>query len=244
MTTNGHGGSASPVFPDPARAAGAPASIPPGGAGDAALAEAKRAFRRIALARRAAAPAEARAAAAVAVRGVFAAALPVMRGTAVSGYVAIRDELDVLPLLADLHAAGAVCALPAVTARGAALSFRAWVPGAPLQPGAFGVAEPAPAAAPVRPALLLVPLLAFDRGGRRLGYGAGFYDRTLARLRAEDGGAETVAVGIGYAAQEWPEVPAGPLDERLDWIVTEREAIRVAAPVEARAGAGLPSEGA
>lgn len=222
MKTNGHGGSASPVFPEH------PAVPEHSVVDDPSLTAAKRAFRRAALARRRTAHAAAGGAAGAAVREVFAAAVPLPPGAVVSGYVAIREELDVLPLLTHLHAAGVACALPVVTARGAPLSFRAWTPEAPLWPGAFGVPEPDAAAALLRPTLLLVPLLGFDRAGRRIGYGAGFYDRTLAELRA--GGAAAVAVGIGYAAQEWPEVPAGPYDQRLDWIVTEREAFPFAAP--------------
>ena len=91
-----------------------------------------------------------------------------------------------------------------------------------MSEGAFGVREPFPEASEVRPDVLLVPMLAFDRQGFRLGYGGGFYDRTLALLR-QDG--SPVAIGIAFAAQEVDRVPVAEYDQPLNWIVTEREAI-------------------
>ncbi len=143
----------------------------------------------------------------------------------VSAYVPLLHEIDVWPLLTRLHARGHGCALPVAERRGVPLVFRQWAPDTPLSPGLFGVPEPDGGSPVLRPDLVGVPLVAFDRAGGRLGYGAGFYDRTLAALRRT---APVVAVGIAFAGQEWPQVPTEPHDEPLDWIITEREAIRVA----------------
>ena len=142
----------------------------------------------------------------------------------VAGYLPIRTEIDPRPALFRLHDRGVALALPVVTERGAPLAFWRWAPGDPLVPGAFGVAVPTQARS-VRPMAVIVPMLAFDRAGRRLGYGGGFYDRTLARLRAEG---PVRAVGLAYAAQEVPAVPHGVDDQPLDLIVTERDVIEPA----------------
>jgi len=107
--------------------------------------------------------------------------------------------------------------------------FRRWVPGDRLEPAGFGLRVPAGDRPEVTPALLLVPLLAFDRSGTRLGYGGGFYDRTLARLqsaRLQNDGCP-LAVGVAYAGQELSDLPRGPRDRTLDWIVTEGETIAI-----------------
>tara|TARA_B100000676_G_scaffold288792_1_gene320667 strand:- start:2089 stop:2658 length:570 start_codon:yes stop_codon:yes gene_type:complete len=140
----------------------------------------------------------------------------------VSGYHPIGSELDPRPLLATLHSQGHEIALPVVVERGAPLVFRVWREGDSMSEGTFGVREPLPEASEVRPDVLLVPMLAFDRQGFRLGYGGGFYDRTLALLR-QDG--SPVAIGIAFAAQEVDRVPVAEYDQPLNWIVTEREAI-------------------
>jgi 5-formyltetrahydrofolate cyclo-ligase len=138
----------------------------------------------------------------------------------VSGFWPIRSEIDVRPLMLALaDATGALLAMPVVAARGQALSFRHWHPEAAMVEGPFGTAHPAEAAATLVPDLLLVPLLAFDRSHHRLGYGAGFYDRTLAGLRS---GGPVTAVGVAYAAQEVAAVPISAYDERLDLVLTER----------------------
>ncbi|MGB8274765.1 MAG: 5-formyltetrahydrofolate cyclo-ligase [Alphaproteobacteria bacterium] len=163
-----------------------------------------------------------------ALRRNFLAAVPVPDSVIVSGFWPVKDEIDDVPLLRHLQETGHACGLPVIVARGQPLRFRRWLPERPLVPGKWGIATPDESCELVRPALLLVPLLAFDREGNRLGYGAGFYDRTLAELRARTGTA-TVAVGVAYAAQEMPSAPIDETDERLDWIVTEREAIRIEA---------------
>lgn len=151
-------------------------------------------------------------------------AAPLPQGAVVAGYWPMRGEIDVLPLLGALAERGQVTALPTVIGRQKPLEFRRWVPGEPLEDGLYGTRHPVASAEVVRPVCLLVPLLAFDRRGVRLGYGGGFYDRTLAALRAV---APVVAVGVAYAGQEVDALPAEPHDERLDWVVTEKEVIRI-----------------
>lgn len=141
----------------------------------------------------------------------------------IAGYHAKGDEVDVLPALSALVAAGHSTALPVVTGRAWPLVFRLWRPGHPLVPGAFRIMEPMGDAPLIQPDIVLVPLLAYDQAGYRLGYGGGFYDRTLEVLRAE---APTVAVGIGYAGQGVDKLPIDAYDQRLDWIVTEQGAWR------------------
>jgi 5-formyltetrahydrofolate cyclo-ligase len=130
----------------------------------------------------------------------------------------MAHEIDPRPLMRRLAAAGILLALPAVARREHPLEFRAWRPDDPLEAGDHGTFHPPAGGAIVRPLLVLVPLLAFDRSGRRLGYGGGYYDRTLASLR-ESG--HTLAVGLAYSAQEFDQLPHGPHDQLLDGIATE-----------------------
>ncbi|UPG71900.1 5-formyltetrahydrofolate cyclo-ligase [Roseomonas gilardii subsp. gilardii] len=141
-------------------------------------------------------------------------------GAVVSGYWPMGHELDPRPLLAALSARGHAVALPVTTRRGQPLRFRQWVPGEPLVSARFGLSEPPPEAPELRPDWLLVPLLAFDRRGHRLGYGAGYYDRTLESLPG------AAALGFAYAGQEVPCVPTGPGDQPLRAVATERGVIR------------------
>jgi 5-formyltetrahydrofolate cyclo-ligase len=143
---------------------------------------------------------------------------PQRPGSVVAGYWPMGDEIDIRPLLEGLAAADCLAALPVVVGRNAPLAFRPWQPGAPLEPGAHGTYHPPAEAGKVIPDLILLPLLAFDRQGGRLGYGGGYYDRTLAALRARG---QIQAVGVGYAAQELAALPHGRHDQRLDWILTE-----------------------
>lgn len=166
-----------------------------------------------------------------ALRRQFLAAVPLPApGLVVSAFWPMGDEIDTRPLLTALHEKGYRCCLPVVVKRGLALKFRCWTPGMELVPGGFGVSVPPEAAGERVPDLLIVPLLAFDRRGYRLGYGAGFYDRTLAALRAagKPSGGRPLAVGVGFAGQEVPAVPHDLSDARVDWIVTEREAFKTA----------------
>lgn len=131
-----------------------------------------------------------------------------------AGYMPMRGEADPLPAMAAHR--GGVC-VPVIVARGAPLAFRAWTPDAAMVAGDFGALVPAEGAWCV-PEVLIVPLLAFDGRGMRLGYGGGFYDRTLAGLRA---GGAVLAVGLAFGAQEVPEVPTEPTDAPLDAVLTE-----------------------
>jgi len=146
-----------------------------------------------------------------------------LSGQTVSGYVPVRHEMDVSPLMEALARTGKTLALPVVAKAGAPLIFRQYTPGKPLVPGAFSIPVP-PASAPlVRPDILIVPLAAFDRAGNRLGYGGGFYDRTLAALRAQG---RVTAIGAAFHGQELDAIPREKTDQPLDWIVTDRETIR------------------
>ncbi len=162
-------------------------------------------------------------AAALAVRDRIAA-LDLPEGS-VGGYWPLGSELDVRPALIHLATLGHGAALPVSGPRGTALLFRDWEPDHAMVAGRYGILEPgAERAVVAHPAVLLVPLLAFDRAGHRLGYGAGYYDRTLEALRAAG---PVLAVGVAFAAQEVGAVPRADHDERLDWIVTERETLRI-----------------
>ncbi len=148
-------------------------------------------------------------------------------GEVVAGYVPVRHEADVMPLLRALHARGYTLALPVVARRNAPLVFRRWRPGMEMQPGAYGIPEPGEEAPVVEPDIVLAPLVAFDRFGHRLGYGGGYYDRTLAALRACR---PVQAIGCAHAAQEVARIPASATDARLDWLLTERGARRPEEP--------------
>ena len=156
----------------------------------------------------------------------FVARIRPAEGCVVSGYLPVGDEFDALPFLDLLARRGHPTALPVVAGKARPLVFRAWGCGQPLIEGNFGVPVPPETAATLTPALLIVPMLAFDRRGYRLGYGGGFYDRTLAELRTTN--PATVAVGIAFAGQEVEAAPHDDHDQPLDWIVTEQAAIDVA----------------
>jgi 5-formyltetrahydrofolate cyclo-ligase len=188
---------------------------------DSSASAPKAALRQQALARRDALPAAERAQAA---ESIAARAFPlaVAPSAIVAGFMPMKSEINPLPLMRKLAAAGARLALPVVAGKGQPLIMRAWGFGEPLASGVWGIREP-PAAAPVvAPDILIVPLLAFDRAGQRIGYGAGYYDMTIAALRAEK---EVLAVGLAFAAQEIAAVPATERDAPLDLVLTEREVI-------------------
>ncbi len=146
------------------------------------------------------------------------AALPPPPGAVVSGFWPLAGEIDIRPLLLALHRRGHAILLPETPPRGRPLVFRHWHPGAAMRQERFGTV--CPEGDTGTPDWLLVPLLAFDRSGRRLGYGGGYYDRTLAGLP----GAR--AIGCAFAAQELDAVPADGHDARLDAVATERGVIR------------------
>ena len=131
----------------------------------------------------------------------------------VAGFWPIQSEIDIRPLLSALHERGHSIALPVTGRRGEPLVFRGWKPGEPLQPGRFGTSHPTGPA--ITAEVLLIPLLGFDSAGNRLGYGGGFYDRTLPLLP------RALRIGCAFAAQELDSVPTGPYDQRLHAVVTE-----------------------
>lgn len=145
-------------------------------------------------------------------------------GTVVSGYRAFGPEIDAGPLMESFHLEQVRLALPRVVGRGQPLDFHHWSPGDELDKGPFGVEEPLPGSDLATPKLVLVPLLAADLRGHRLGYGAGYYDMTLARLREQG---PVTAVGLCYDEQIIRKVPAGKHDQPVDWVVTEQRAIQI-----------------
>jgi 5-formyltetrahydrofolate cyclo-ligase len=145
---------------------------------------------------------------------ILADFLAAQRGKALAGYMPMRSEIDPLPAMAAHQGPVGV---PVILGPGQALKFREWTPGCAMQEGAFKAYIPVEGAW-VEPEVVIVPLVAFDARGFRLGYGGGFYDRTLEGLRARR---PTIAVGFVFAAQELPEVPIEETDQRLDFIVTE-----------------------
>jgi 5-formyltetrahydrofolate cyclo-ligase len=151
----------------------------------------------------------------------------IVPGAIVSGFMPLKSEVNPLPLMRKLADAGAKLALPAVAGKGQPLIMRAWAFGTPLASGVWGIREPMPDGPVVDPDILIVPLLAFDRRGYRLGYGAGYYDMTLTALRVKK---PIVAVGIAYAPQEVDTVPITPRDARLDLVLTEKETIDFRSP--------------
>ena len=185
------------------------------------IAAAKADLRRTVLARREALPAAARVAAAetLAARGL---PVDVPQGAVVSAYSPLKSEISPVPLMRQVADKGATLALPVVVGRGHPLTMRAWAFGEALGSGVWGIREPKPEAPEVFPDILIVPLVAFDRAGYRLGYGAGYYDMTIARLR---GMKKISAIGIAFAAQEVTDLPKTDHDEKLDFVLTEREII-------------------
>ena len=184
------------------------------------LAARKAAARQAALARRRVAHAAAPARPAAELARLLATA----GARVVAGYMPIRTEIDPRPAMAEAARRGPVC-VPVIEAAGRPLRFRAWTPDTALVPGPFGALVPE-AGDWLRPDLVIVPLVAFDRHGGRLGYGGGFYDRTLELLRRDR---PVAAWGFAYAAQEDPALPLEPTDQPIDRVVTEAGVIELPA---------------
>jgi 5-formyltetrahydrofolate cyclo-ligase len=141
---------------------------------------------------------------------------PTLDRKVVSAFFPYKSEIDTRPLLGKLAGEGWTTCLPIVIALGEPLIFRRWMPGQPTVPGTWDIPQPTDDAELVEPDVLLVPMMAFDRHGFRLGYGGGFYDRTLEKLRAN------VAVGVAYSMQEVDSVVHGSHDQALDYVLTEK----------------------
>ncbi|WP_026363155.1 5-formyltetrahydrofolate cyclo-ligase [Methylopila sp. M107] len=182
------------------------------------LATAKAELRKAALAARAALGEAERIAAAHAIAQLGGEIVAGERPARVSLFFSVKGEIDTGPLAQKLHAAGVPLCLPVIVRKGAPLVFRSWKPGDRLDEKPFGLREPPESAGQVTPDLLFVPLAAFDAAGARVGYGGGFYDRTLDKLRGEG---PAYAVGLAFAAQEVEAVPVARHDEPLDAILTE-----------------------
>ncbi|SFR34379.1 5-formyltetrahydrofolate cyclo-ligase [Yoonia tamlensis] len=175
----------------------------------------KSAARQAAFARRKDAHAAAHASA-----GYLSEVLAGYRGVPISGYMPMRTEINPLPAMEEAAAHGPV-GVPVIVASGQPLQFRTWEPDCAMIKGDFGALIPV-AGAWMVPEIVIVPLVAFDAQGGRLGYGGGFYDRTLEQLRSQR---PTLAIGFAYAAQEDNALPLEPTDQPLDLIVTERGVI-------------------
>ena len=138
----------------------------------------------------------------------------------VSAFHPYQSEIDTRPLLGRMAGEGWTTCLPIVLGKGQPLEFRRWLPGEPLIKGVWGIERPPETSPVVEPDILIIPLLAFDRKGYRLGYGGGFYDRTLEKLRVRK---NIVGIGVGYSGQQVGAVPHGPHDQPLDYMMTEKE---------------------
>jgi len=144
--------------------------------------------------------------------------------TLVSGFLSISDEINTRPTLHKLSTEAFELCLPVVLEPQASLTFRVWKEGDELENGPLGTRHPLVAMKTVIPDVMLVPLLAYDEGGNRIGWGGGFYDRTLAAYISD--GRRVVAVGLAYDDQQVVAVPADELDVKMDWIVTEKRILK------------------
>jgi 5-formyltetrahydrofolate cyclo-ligase len=180
-----------------------------------------RATAKAARARAFAAEGGAEASARIAAQGIAFAGVPAP--AVVSAFLPIGEEINPTPLMQRLLGEGYTLALPVMEAKGQPLVFRSWKPGEALAETMWGIREPLPSAPQVEPDVVLGPLLAFDDAGYRLGYGGGFYDRTLARLRKLK---RVVAIGLAYDGQRVDAVPHVDYDERLDWVLTPTGPLR------------------
>lgn len=152
----------------------------------------------------------------------LSAVLAGYRGVPLAGYMPIRTEIDPRSAMVEASAYGAV-GVPVITAADTPLTFASWTPETAMKPGDFGAQVPRDIV-PMQPEIMIVPLLAFDRQGGRLGYGGGYYDRTLERLRAQQA---VLAIGFAFAGQEMDDLPLEPTDQPLDMIVTEEGVIEL-----------------
>ena len=180
----------------------------------------KQALRDTAFASRNAIPTEERIKASEAVRDNFIKSVYLPSGAFIAGYMPVRAEISVLPLLDALIARGYPILMPRVLPDDTQLEFRTWNRKTPMLRNLYGIEEPDPLQSePRMPDFFIVPLLAFDQAGNRLGYGAGYYDQTFSRLR---GKVQFTAIGIAYETQRYDHVPHEGHDHRLDMCITEK----------------------
>ena len=151
-------------------------------------------------------------------------AFGLVSGATIAAFWPLADEVNLCPLMVALDQRGFRVALPVVMAPDTPLLFRRWQTGMTLEAGPLGTCHPPADAETMVPDLVLVPLLAFDRRGYRIGYGGGFYDRTLDALRRTG---NVIAVGVAFAGQEVPVVPTDEYDQPLDWMLCETGLIRI-----------------
>jgi len=175
----------------------------------------RNALRREMVARRAALTPAEHAALSQRICGHLTACLPQFGATTVAFCWPIRNEADIRPAMIDWLQQGGRVALPVVTESEAPLAFRAWTPQTPLIPDRYGIPTP-DAGEWLTPEVLLLPLNAFDAAGYRLGYGGGYFDRTLAALVPRP-----LAIGVGFEFNRVPSIRPQAHDQRLDWIATE-----------------------
>jgi 5-formyltetrahydrofolate cyclo-ligase len=183
---------------------------------DSSIEDAKAALRVRAKAQRAAIAPAIKSQAAIAAAAAFIEGVPLAPTDIVAGYWPIREEFDCKPLLILLMDSMQPVCLPVVLGEGLPLDMRLWEQGAPLYPSGFGTLAPSEIAPKVQPDVVIMPLLGFDSQGTRLGYGGGFYDRTLAAMRKRPR-----LIGFAFAAQELPAIPREPHDQPLDVLITE-----------------------
>ena len=184
---------------------------------DLAIDEAKAVLRKQAHTARAGLSPEERQDAAAAVAALFFEQVAYNPEDVIAGYWRIRDELDCQPILVQLLDSGQKVVLPVVQGADAPLDLRLWEADQPLYEAGFGTLAPSDLAPRAEPDLVLMPLLGFDRAGTRLGYGGGYYDRTLAAL-----GKKPLLVGLAFAAQEVDHIPREPHDIPLDAVIIEQ----------------------
>ncbi|MDR3473212.1 MAG: 5-formyltetrahydrofolate cyclo-ligase [Devosia sp.] len=184
---------------------------------DEKIEEAKAALRVRARAQRAAIAPAAKEDAARAAADAFLAGVPLSPSDIVAGYWPIREEFDCKPLLTKLMDSLQPVCLPVVLGEGQPLDMRLWEQGAPLYPSGFGTLAPSEIAPRAEPDIVVMPLLAFDKVGTRLGYGGGYYDRTFAGMKKRPR-----LIGFAFSAQELPTIPREPHDLPLDAVVTEK----------------------
>jgi 5-formyltetrahydrofolate cyclo-ligase len=188
---------------------------------DASIEAAKAGLRQQASKRRAALGQDFRSFAARTAAGHFFAEVALPHGAIVAAYWPIRDELDCKPVLTRLVDSGQPVCLPIVTGDDQPLTMRLWAQAAPLYASGFGSLAPGDDAPIVEPDVIIMPLLGFDTSGTRLGYGGGYYDRTLALMTRRP-----QLIGYAFAAQQLPSIPHEPHDIPLDMVVTEDGIVR------------------